>query len=152
MLAKYRNTYPATVVLSLERFDWRTQEPASFHITVMGIAVSLCLVLDNGTLYRRNFVKYTSNSNSSNANCKLICLGLWLWELLHISLTLQMKLNSHTTCMQDYIPVLTQGVTYPRCISVCRTDMKEHNVKANPLHVSQVTRSNGATRNWNRKL
>jgi len=30
-LAKYRNTYPATAVLSLDRFERQTHEPASFH-------------------------------------------------------------------------------------------------------------------------
>jgi len=42
----------------VDRFDRRTLEPASFHITFMGIAVSLCFVLGNWTLYRRNFVKF----------------------------------------------------------------------------------------------
>ena len=60
-LAKYRNAYPVTVVLSLDCFDRHTQEIASFHerTTVMGIAMSLCPALSNGTLYQWNSVKHT---------------------------------------------------------------------------------------------
>jgi len=56
--AKYQNTYPATVILSLDRFDRRTQEPASFHdrTTVMWIKVSPCPALHNEH-YQRNFIK-----------------------------------------------------------------------------------------------
>jgi len=63
-------------LVSIDHFDRRTQEPASFHerTTVMGIAVSLCPALSNGTLYQQNFDNHASNSNTSSASWKLLCL------------------------------------------------------------------------------